>query len=196
MPANKKKQDSIYSPEFIKEKLRAIPRETTPRRITPPIKRLCKKLVADGMPGFVPVLAAPSAKPNAAFENVQDTIHVNGGEHAAGWLIWEMRGVLLNAERYVCWRSPDGDVIDVSPKPDGEKRILFLEGLEPWDGSRVCPTTYALVDDEPVKDYLKIYQSERRQWVKNVTDFQLQKKLTYAMVAMSDHLASQKKRKK
>lgn len=193
--AAKKKQDSIYSPEFIQEKLRAIPRETTPRRITPPIKRLCKKLVDDGMPGFVPVLAASNAKPNAAFENVEDTIRVNSGEHAAGWLLWEMRGVLLNAERYTCWKSPDGDVIDVSPKPDGEKRILFLEGPEPWDGSRVCPTTYALVDDEPVRNYIKIYQSERRQWVKNVTDFNLQKQLTYAMVAMSDHLASQKKRK-
>jgi len=192
----KKKQENIYSPEFIQEKLRAIPRETTPRRITPPVKRLCKKLVADGMPGFVPVLAAPSAKPNAAYENVEDTIRVNGGEHAPGWLIWEMRGVLLNAERYTCWRSPDGDLIDVSPKPDGEKRILFLEGPEPWDGSRVCPTTYALVDDEPVKNYIKLYQSERRQWVKDVTDFARQKELTLAMVAMSDHLASQKKRKK
>lgn len=192
----KKQQENIYSPEFIQEKLRAIPRETTPRRITPPVKRLCKKLVADGMPGFVPVLAAPSAKPNAAHENVEDTIRINGGEHAPGWLIWEMRGVLLNAERYTCWRSPEGDLIDVSPKPDGEKRILFLEGPEPWDGSRICPTTYALVDDEPVKNYIKIYQSERRQWVKEVTDFARQKELTLAMVAMSDHLASHKKRKK
>lgn len=192
----KKQQESIYSPEFIQEKLRAIPRETTPRRITSPIKRLCKKLVADGMPGFVPVLAAPSAKPNAAHENVEDTIQVNSGQHAPGWLIWEIRGVLLNAERYTCWRSPEGDLVDVSPKPDGEKRILFLEGPDPWDGSRVCPTTYALVDDEPVKNYIKIYQSERRQWVKEVTDFARQKELTLAMVAMSDHLASQKKRKK
>ena len=78
----KKKQENIYSPEFIQEKLRAIPRETTPRRITPPIKRLCKKLASDGMPGFVPVLAASSAKPNAAHENVEDAIRVNGGEHA------------------------------------------------------------------------------------------------------------------
>ena len=104
--------------------------------------------------------------------------------------------MLLNAERYTCWRSPEGDVIDVSPKPDGEKRILFLEGPDPWDGSRICPTTYALIDDEPVKNYIKIYQSERRQWVKEVTDFNLQKKLTLAMVSLSDHLASQKKRKK
>ena len=192
----KKKQESIYSPEFIQKKLRAIPRETTPRRIAPPIKRLCKKLVADGLPDFVPVLAAPSAKPNAVYENVEDTIRVNGGEHAPGWLIWEMRGVLLNAERYTCWRSPEGDLIDVSPKPDKEKRILFLEGPEPWDGSRVCPTTYALVDDEPVKNYIKLYQAERRLWVKNVTDYARQKELTLAMVAMSDHLAAQKKRRK
>lgn len=192
----KKNQDNIYSPDFIQQKLRAIPRETTPRRITPPVKRLCKKLVADGMPGFVPVLAASSAKANAAYENVEQTIQVNGGDHSPGWLIWEMRGVLLNAERYTCWRSPEGDVVDVTPKPDGEKRILFLEGPDPWDGSRVCPTTYALVDDEPVKNYIKFYQSERSQWVKDVTDFKLQKELYLAMVAMSDHLAAQKKRKK
>ncbi len=191
-----KKQENIYSPDVIQQKLRAIPRETTPRRITAPVKRLCKKLVADGMPGFVPVLAAPSAKANTAYENVEDTIRVNGGEHSPGWLIWEMRGVLLNAERYTCWRSPEGDLIDVSPKPDGEKRILFLEGPDPWDGSRVCPTTYALVDDEPVKNYIKAYRSERRQWAKEVTDFKLQKELYLAMIAMSDCLAEQKKRKK
>lgn len=191
-----KKSESIYSPDFIRQKLRAIPRETTPRRITPPIKRLCRKLVGDGMPGFVPVLAGPSAKPNAAYENVEETIRVNAGKHAPGWLIWEMRGVLLNAERYVCWRSPEGDLIDVSPKPDGEKRILFLEGPEPWDGSQVCPTTFALVDDEPVREYIRLYQAERRQWVRGVTDFKLQKELYVAMVAMSDHLAGQRKRKR
>jgi hypothetical protein len=191
-----KKQDNIYSPDFIRQKLRAIPRETTPRRITPPVKRLCKKLVADGTPGFIPVLAVPSAKANAAYANVEDTIQINGGEHAPGWLIWEIRGVLLNAERYTCWRSPEGDLIDVSPKPDGEKRILFLEGPQPWDGSRVCPTTYAMVDDEPVKAYIKLYQAERRKWVQEVTDFKLQKELYLAMVALSDHLAGQRKRKK
>ncbi len=192
----KKKSEDIYSPDFIREKLRAIPRETTPRRITPPVKRFCKRLVADAVPGFVPVLAASSAKVNASHENVEDTIRVNGGVHAPGWLIWEMRGVLLNAERYTCWRSPEGDVVDVSPKPDGEKRILFLEGPEPWDGSRVCPTTYALIDDEPVAEYIRLYQAERRQWANDVTDFKLQKELYMALVAMSDHLAGQKKRKR
>jgi hypothetical protein len=193
---SKKKTESVYSPEFVKEKLRAIPRETTPRRITPPIKRLCKRLVPEATPGFVPVLAAPSAKPNAICENVDEVIRVNGGEHAPGWLIWEMRGVLLNAERYSCWRSPEGDLIDVSPKPDGEKRILFLQSPEPWDGSRVCPITFALNDDEPVKKYIKLYQSERRLWVKDVTDFKRQKELYLAMVEMSDHLAAQKKKGK
>ena len=165
-------------------------------RITPPIKRLCRKLAADSLPRFVPVLAASNAKANAAHENVEDTIRVNGGVHAPGWLIWEMRGILVNAERYTCWRSPEGDLIDVSPKPDGEKRILFLQGPEPWDGSRVCPTTCALVDDEPVLEYIRIYQSERRQWASEITDFKLQKELYLAMVAMSDHLAAQKKRKR
>ncbi len=191
----RKKQQNVYSPDFVREKLRAIPRETTPRRITPPIKRLCKRLVADGLPRFVPVLAASSAKANAAHENVEDTIRVNGGVHVPGWLIWEMRGVLLNAERYACWRSAEGDLIDVSPKPDGEKRILFLEGPEPWDGSRVCPVTSALVEDEPVLEYIRLYQSQRRQWVNEITDFKLQKELYLAMVAMSDHLAAQKRKK-
>ncbi|MHB8902023.1 MAG: hypothetical protein ACYC6Y_24970 [Thermoguttaceae bacterium] len=188
-----KKPDNIYSPDFIRQKLRALPRETTPRRITAPIKRFCRTIVPDRLPDFVPVLAAPNAQPNAAHRNVEDTIGANGGGHAPGWLIWEMRGVLLNAERYICWRSPEGIVIDVSPKPDGEKRILFLEGSDPWDGSRVCPATAPLVDDPPVLEYVRVYQAERRQWAIEVTDFKLQKQLYLAMVAMSDHLATRKK---
>jgi len=191
----KKKQENVYAPEFVEEKLRAMPRETTPRRVTPAVKRFTKRLVADAIPDFVPVLAAPSAKVNAAFENVEDTIAVNGGEHAAGWLIWEMRNVLLKAERYTVWRSPEGDLIDVSPKPDGERRILFLESPEPWDGSRVCPVAFALLDDEPVKKYIKLYHAEREKWVGELTDFHLQKELYMALVELSDHLAGKKKRK-
>ncbi len=35
-------------------------------------------------------------------------------------------GLLLEAEFHTCLKDDDGNLIDVTPKPDGERNILFL----------------------------------------------------------------------
>jgi hypothetical protein len=44
-----------------------------------------------------------------------------------GWTIWEWPSTMIEAEFHAVWRSPAGELIDVSPKGQGESVILFVE---------------------------------------------------------------------
>lgn len=53
-----------------------------------------------------------------------------------GWIIWEDPGLLVEAEFHVVWADPGGNLVDVTPKPDGEQRILFVRDSSViWDFS-------------------------------------------------------------
>jgi hypothetical protein len=105
----------LRSSELVHTTLPALPRETTPKQVSPPVKRLCERLMPAREPCYVRVQAAPSAKINECYKNVQVLVQQKGGRNQTGWLIWEMKGVLLNAERRACWVSPSGELIDVTP---------------------------------------------------------------------------------
>jgi len=58
--------------------------------------------------------------------NVLHRVREHGGERLNGWMIWEAPGLFAEGEFHCVWRSPDGDLVDVTPRRDGEARILFL----------------------------------------------------------------------
>ena len=138
-------------------------------------------------PGFSP--DAKSRKPKGCWDNVQAAVERRGGSPTTGWLIWEMPDVLLNAERYACWLSPEGQTIDVTPKPDGEPRIVFLSDPEPWAGERVCPRLEPLCKNPSVKAYIAAFIAERTEWAKNIDDFGLKEKLYDAVVDLNESLS-------
>jgi len=76
----------------------------------------------------------------------------HGGEAIFGWIIWEVPGLLLEAEFHTCYKDEDGKLIDITPKPDRERQILFLP-----DSHRVYQSKYVkgfrkkLVDNDDVK---------------------------------------------
>jgi hypothetical protein len=56
--------------------------------------------------------------------NVLDVCRENGGAPVYGWLVWEERGLYLNAEFHCVWH--DGrDLRDITPTQEGETRVLF-----------------------------------------------------------------------
>lgn len=99
--------------------------ETTPFEVTAGIVDLCAEL-GDGTPVFVDVSAPPTSRVGWCFSNVADMVADKGGAPQHGWLIWLARGLWVNAEFHVVWQAPDGGLFDVTPKPDGESRIMFM----------------------------------------------------------------------
>ncbi len=137
---------------------------TTPRQITPAIQNLCAEINANETPVFVPVKPDRDAILSECFHNVSQKVERDGGSMLYGWNLWEWSRVFVEAEHHAVWVK-DGELIDVTPKHNGERKILFLP-----DPSR----TY---DFESQQRLINIKRSLGRypsveSWIKASDDFQ------------------------
>jgi hypothetical protein len=100
--------------------------ETTPVRISDDIKEFVARLDGGTPPEWVPVEPLPDGEVGWCHRNVAKMIAVNAGSPVNGWCIWEYAGLYLTAEFHSAWRTPDGELFCLTPKPDGEEVILFV----------------------------------------------------------------------
>lgn len=98
---------------------------STPRRTTQAILALCDEINPGAKPFEVPVRPADQSEKDECFHNVRQIVEKEGGTLLYGWAIWEWPKVLVEAEHHAVWEK-DGVFIDVTPKLNKEKRILFL----------------------------------------------------------------------
>lgn len=107
--------------------------DTLPKAVTPEIRAFCGT-IAGGEPIFLPSRPQPDAITSFCFDNVARQISAMGGTAVPGWAIWNISGVYLEAEHHGVWRSPSGELVDVSPQLNGAVRILFLPDPDaPYD---------------------------------------------------------------
>lgn len=99
---------------------------TTPLEISRPIKRLVERVVPGGSAIYLPVTPEPGAVVNECFPNVETKIERAGGQMLCGWQLWEWPHVLVEAEFHAVWMSPAGDLVEITPKPQQESKILFV----------------------------------------------------------------------
>ncbi|MFH5803201.1 hypothetical protein [Alienimonas sp. DA493] len=130
--------------------------QTTPAKVTAPIKAFCHELAPGSSPVFVSAESVAGTCVNECFDNVELSISRNGGEAVIGWTIWDTDGVLLEAERHAVRKQPDGELIDPSPRVDGEEHLLFLPDPSAIDDGGVTPSRhYPLVDWPEVEGYVQ-----------------------------------------
>jgi hypothetical protein len=49
------------------------------------------------------------------------------GSLCSGWVIWQSKlAQFVEAQFHTVWRNDEGKLVDVTPRQDGEKRILFV----------------------------------------------------------------------
>lgn len=97
--------------------------ETTPSVISADVIALCERL-GSGRPTFVPVQSVVG-RHGWCFLNVREKIKLDKGAGLFGWNIWEYPNLYLTAEFHAVWQDPSGTLVDVTPKVDGETRIVF-----------------------------------------------------------------------
>lgn len=108
----KKMENNLYQP--------------TPKKITKDILAFCKEIDPNTNPLFVSVNPTREVRFNYCLTDVPEYARQHGGKAVFGWIIREVPGLFLEAEFHTCFKSDDGDLIDVTPKPDGGRNILFL----------------------------------------------------------------------
>ena len=68
------------------------------------------------------------------YDNVKHYIENHGGEAVYGWIIWKDTDFPLSAEHHAVWKSPSGKLYDITPRVDGEEKIVFLaDPARPYD---------------------------------------------------------------
>jgi hypothetical protein len=138
-----------------------LPTETTPAAISTAITDLCHRLVLGGVPQFVSVRPTERATKGECIDNVAQFIAHHAGQRVLGWCIWERPGICLNAEFHAVWQSPEGTMRDITPKPDGEDRILFLPDPRiVWQGKRIASVIIPLSYKRDVQELVALWRKE------------------------------------
>jgi hypothetical protein len=122
---------------------------TTPGEVTHEIRDFCRSIDPTASPCFVDVKPAPDALPRNCFYNTKGYVAQCGGSVQYGWIIWEAPSVLLEAEFHAVWRDPEGKLLDVTPKEDGETRIVFLPDRTRVWGKELIPNIRRVLNDSP-----------------------------------------------
>ncbi|PCJ54330.1 MAG: zinc-binding protein [Planctomycetota bacterium] len=123
---------------------------TTPGSIDDTVTEFCKSICSKSAPIFVNVDNSQNYPVNECFNNVQAHVTANNGEQIFGWMIWYDPKKVIEAEFHCVWNSEDGELVDISPKPDGERKIVFLPDVDAtWD-KHFVPNKRKALDDDPL----------------------------------------------
>ncbi|MCE1181464.1 MAG: SEC-C domain-containing protein [Rhodocyclales bacterium] len=132
-------------------------RTRTPLEVTKQLIALAAKVAPGKMPVYVSVHPEPDALVNECFHNVAAKIKKDGGAIVYGWQLWEWPNVLVEGEFHAIWRSPEGNLVDVTPKADNEERGLFVpDERRAYRGVSIDNVRVALRDDLLIYHFIKI----------------------------------------
>jgi hypothetical protein len=99
---------------------------TTPSGINKHVRTLRDRIASPFEPVFLQVKTRADARSAECFEATANHVAELGGSSVVGWQVWEWPGILIEGEFHAVWKSPDGELLDVSRKDEGEQRILFI----------------------------------------------------------------------
>lgn len=135
--------------------------EMTPRKISRAIQELCRELVPNPEPRFLPVTPIAGAEVLDCFMVVDRHVREHGGSVCYGWQIWEWPGVYIEAEFHAVWRDPGGILRDLTPKQLPFQQILFLpDAARAYDGRQVKNVRRALSPRPEVSAFISACDAE------------------------------------
>ncbi|MCX0330215.1 SEC-C domain-containing protein [Acinetobacter radioresistens] len=122
------------------------------------VKALLNKMNIDTQPIYVKSIPNQMDIENECFLLVDENISNHGGERILGWAIWELPGLFIEAEFHAVWKTPEGELIDLNPRPLKTEKILFLPDYEiVYEGYRKNNIRLALSNNPTVNDFLKAH---------------------------------------
>ncbi len=128
--------------------------ETTPEVVSDRIKAAAVELGATKEPVFVPVRRVTGAIKQDCYGNVEKKIALDGGEIVYGWMIYESSYGYLNIIHHAVWRSPAGELVDVSVHT--EKTTCFAEGAAAFEGKMIMGRCIPTTNDAAIVRYCEI----------------------------------------
>jgi hypothetical protein len=114
----------------------------------------CASICPDVKPFVVPVRKRDGCLLARCFPNVEQVIGSSGGSLIQGWDISHIPKIHLEATWHAVWKSPHGEIVDVTPQESGQPVILFLPDVHlAYNGSLVASKRFSLGDGALVRRY-------------------------------------------
>ncbi len=128
-----------------------------PESTSPEVIAFCKEISPSRKPIYLKIKKEASATTLNCFDNVQNKANQNGGKVRFGWIIWEWKDIMIEAEFHAVWMDSNGQLVDITPNGYGFKRILFLiDDNKIYEGEQVNNIRKALSDDPLIDEYIKL----------------------------------------
>ena len=97
----------------------------SPSEITSHVEKLLDKMNAQFDPEQVKVVLEPYAKIHNCFMNVAEKVNRDGGKIIYGRAIF-YTDLVCEAEMHAVWESPNGELIDITPRECAFEEIMFV----------------------------------------------------------------------
>lgn len=124
---------------------------------SPHVQKLCARLSPDQTPVELSVTPEFDGHINDCFPSVDRKIARDGGSVQYGWQVMELPGLWVEAEFHAVWRSPDGQLVDVTPKQAPVQSTLFLPDLRRIYEGRQIPNEFLAISKDPlVQEHIDI----------------------------------------
>jgi len=123
--------------------------EIVPTTIDENVNALVRKLGLPGPPQFVPVQTTPTSIVADCFANVDTQVAGSGGAKVYGWKLWLFPDVWVAAEFHAVWRSPQGQLIDVTPSSSGSTILFVSDPTRTYNG-RTLNNVHHLISKKPI----------------------------------------------
>lgn len=131
----------------------------TPNEICNDIKFLLSKLDTCSEPVFLRSIPEPKSPLNECFPTVDKKVKSSGGKRVLGWQIWKT-SLLVEAEFHAVWQSPEGNLVDITPKSLPLTEILFVpdESAE-YEGKQVNNIRVNTTGNQIVDDFIALNEA-------------------------------------
>ena len=97
------------------------------------------------------------------FQNVEQMVKRYGRQQVNGRGIWRWSNVLVAAEAHAVWKSPEGQLIDITPHDNNEDKILFLcDESMIYSREQIGYIGRALTESPPTAELIELSEKLRR----------------------------------
>lgn len=128
----------------------------TPSKIDDDVKKLINMICPGSKPIYLLVEPESYAEVCECFPAVGEKIRRDGGSQQLGWQIWKT-GIIMEAEFHVVWKSPSGELKDITPKQMAVQQILFLPDPKvKYEGAQVDNIRINISGNQIVDDFIEV----------------------------------------
>lgn len=116
-------------------------------------------------PQMVPIEVETYAIENNCFYNVFEKVSKDCGEIIYGWKIRQSK-LLVEAERHAVWKSPTGNLLDITPDSNNRTFSEFVEEDNGWtfNGQYTDNIRINITKDTLVDDYILLCETITKLW--------------------------------